>query len=310
MLCKDDCGELPPTLSGAIINHGDIFNEAQTADFLRGKSFDAVVNWIIFSPADIERDIRLFTGKTDQYIFVSTASAYEKPARSYIITERTPLANPHWEYSRKKIECEKLLFAAFNEQHFPATVVRPSLTYGDRWIPYHMASDKSWSLIDRIRRGKRVIVPGDGTSIWTITHNTDFAQGICGLVGNPRAVGEAFHITSDEVLTWNDILRQIGDAVGVEAKTAHISSEFILAFMPEKEGSLLGDKVVCSVFDNSKLKGLVPEFTTQTRFAEGIKRTVDFYDAHPGWQAVDEKFEAAVDKIIAAHDYGMGLAGR
>jgi nucleoside-diphosphate-sugar epimerase len=310
LLCKDDNSELPPALTGAFVAFGDIFNEVETAEYLKGKEFDAVVDWIVMEPADIERDIRLFTGKTKQYIFISSASAYQKPPASYIITERTPLSNPFWEYSRKKIACEQILTEAYKRNSFPATIIRPSLTYGDRLIPYHMGSSKKpWSLIDRIRRGKRVIMPGDGTSLWTVTHSVDFARGLCGLINHPLAVGEDFHITSDEVLTWNDILRQIGDAVGREAMAAHISTEFILSFMPEKAGSLLGDKVNSCVFDNSKLKKFVPDFSARIPFSEGVKRVVDFYDTHPSWQITDDAHEATVDAIIKAHDYGRRLGG-
>ena len=309
LLCKNDNNELPPVLSGAFVTFGDINDEAETAEYLQNHHFDAVVNWIVMEPTDMERDIRLFSGKTKQYIFISTAAAYQKPLPSYLITERTPLANPHWEYARKKIACEHILMDAYERHGFPATIIRPSLTYGDRYIPYHMsASKKPWSLINRIRSGKRVIMPGDGTSLWTVTHSIDFAQGLCGLTANPRAIGQDFHITSDEVLTWNDILRHIGDAVDAEAKPAHISTEFILAFMPEKAGSLLGDKVVSTVFDNSKLKAYVPGYQARISFAEGIKRVVGFFDTHPSWHITDDAHEALMDKIIAAHDYGKALA--
>jgi nucleoside-diphosphate-sugar epimerase len=307
LLCRNGI-QNAPHLSGAFVHIGDIHNEAETARFMANKEFDAIVNWIVWDTAQAKRDIRLFGGKTAQYIFISTASVYQKPPASYIVTEKTPLANPYWEYSRKKIACEQALTEAYEKEGFPVTIVRPSLTYGDKWIPYVMASDISWSLVDRIRQGKRVIVPGDGTSLWTITHNTDFAQGFAGLVGNGAAIGEDFHITSDEVLTWGDALAQIGEAVGTEAITAHISTEFILAFMPQKEGSLLGDKVLSTVFDNGKLKKFVPRYKPAVSFREGIKKTVAFLESNPQMQTVDAPYEAMIDRIIAAHDYGKSMA--
>jgi len=301
---------LPPVLSGAFVTFGDINDEAETAEYLQNHHFDAVVNWIVMEPTDMERDIRLFSGKTKQYIFISTAAAYQKPLPSYLITERTPLANPHWEYARKKIACEHILMDAYERHGFPATIIRPSLTYGDRYIPYHMsASKKPWSLINRIRSGKRVIMPGDGTSLWTVTHSIDFAQGLCGLTANPRAIGQDFHITSDEVLTWGTILDQIGEAVGTQPQKTHISTEFITAFIPQKEGSLLGDKVNSLIFDNSKLRRFVPDYKPVIPFREGIKKTVAFLQSQPSLQTIDEPYEATIDKIIAAHDYGKGMAG-
>lgn len=308
LLCRNGITDTP-ALSGVFVHLGDSNDEAGMSKFLQGKNFDCVVNWVVWDTGQAERDIRLFEGKTAQYIFISTASAYQKPPASHIVTEKTPLSNPYWEYSRKKIACERAFMTAYEKHGFPATIVRPSLTYGQKWIPYAMASDKSWSLIDRIRKGKRVIVPGDGTSLWTVTNSADFALGFAGLAANGKAVGEDFHITSDEVLTWGTILDQIGEAVGTQPQKTHISTEFITAFIPQKEGSLLGDKVNSLIFDNSKLRRFVPDYKPVIPFREGIKKTVAFLQSQPSLQTIDEPYEATIDKIIAAHDYGKGMAG-
>jgi nucleoside-diphosphate-sugar epimerase len=311
LLCLDNGAQSNFNLQGAKFHYGDINDEARVQGLLKEHMFDVVVDWVVGRPEQVRRDVRLFAGKTAQYIFISSASAYQKPSKQYLITEDMPLENPYWEYSRLKIECENAVMEAYREDGFPATIVRPSLTYGDTMIPYVMGSwGKPWSLVDRLRRGKRVIVPGDGTSLWTITHNTDFAKGIAGLMGNEKAVGEAFHITSDEVLTWDGILAQIAEAVGAKVNPVHISSEFILAFMPDQLGNLLGDKAVSLVFDNGKLKRLVPDFKAATPFRQGIKRTVEYLASRPEWQAADPEFEEGIDRIIAAHDYAMSLAGK
>ena len=293
-----------PVLDGAVFAYGDIHNEGEVAAYLRDKFFDVVVNWIIFEPSEIQRDIRLFTGKTKQYIFISTTAVYQKPPTHYIITEKTPQGNPFWEYARKKMECEGILMEACEKQDFPATIVRPSLTYGTHWIPYCMGSKKSWSLIHRLRSGKKIIVPGDGTNLWTATKSDDFARGFTGLVNNPAAIGEDFHITSDEVLTWNLILAQIAEAAGVQANPAHISTDFITTFMPEKHGSLIGDKVNSLVFDNSKIKSFVPGFQAKIPFREGVAEIINMYDANPALQITDPDYESLIDRIIAAHDSG------
>ncbi|MBD3241693.1 MAG: NAD-dependent epimerase/dehydratase family protein [Chitinivibrionales bacterium] len=265
--------------------------------------FDTVVNWIAFAPSDIERDIELFTGRTDQYIFISSASVYQKPATTHIITESTPLVNPHWEYSRNKIACEDRLMLELRERGFPITIVRPSLTYGDQLIPLVINSwNKSYTAVDRIKRGKKVIVPGDGNSLWTITHSDDFAKGFVGLLGNQRAIGHAFHITSDEVLTWNQIYNEVGRAVGVEPKIVHIASDTIAKFYPWEEGSLHGDKAVSAVFDNAKIKSFVPDFTATITWAEGMRRAIAWYEAEPGRIQIDDESNASWDKTIEAYE--------
>ncbi len=291
---------------GAHIIEGDIRDAAGAAEALRGHTFDAVVDWIAFTPEHVQTDIKLFQGIAKQYVFISSASAYQKPPQRYIITESTPLENRYWQYSRDKIACEKLLLAEHAKNGFPVTIVRPSFTYGDTMIPASQNSwQKPWSLVDRIRRGKPIIVHGDGQSIWTMTHNTDFAQGFVGLLGRSEAIGEAYHITSDEVLTWDQIYLAIGSAAGAEPNLVHIASEFICAFNPDDVGNLLGDKAVSGVFDNSKIKALVPDFKAEVPFAEGIKRTVAWFESRPERCGVDDAWNELTDRIIAAHRGAM-----
>jgi nucleoside-diphosphate-sugar epimerase len=281
---------------------------ARTA--LRGHTWDVVVQWIAFGPAEIRRDVELFQGTTRQYLFISSASVYQKPLAHYLITESTPRANPHWEYSRLKIACEEELEAAHYASGFPGVIVRPSLTYGEDQVPLVLnAWSQSWTTIDRLRRGVPVIVPGDGNSLWTITHNTDFAQGLIGLFGNQATIGEAFHITSDEVLTWNQIFQEAAQAAGVSApRFLHIPSDFLIACVPAVEGTLLGDKAVSAVFDNSKIKRFVPGFAAKTRFAEGIRRTVAWFDADASRKQIDEATNQRWDKLAAAYEQGLLVA--
>ena len=296
-------------IKGATILFGDINDEDKVKSLIENHTFDVIVDWIVFVPENAQRDIRLFTGKTSQYIYISSSSAYQKPVKNYLITEETPLENPYWDMSRNKIACEKLFMEEYKKEGFPITIVRPSLTYGDMIIPYPLTNwHKPWVLIDRMRKGKRIIVPGDGTSLWEITHNSDFAKGIIGLMGKQKAIGEAFHITSGEVLTWDIVVNQIAEVLGVEPQITHISSEFIIAFKPDEIGNLYGDKIVSVVFDNSKLKGIVPDFKATMPFKEGIAKTIAHYDSHPELQVIDTEYEEQIDRIIAAHDYGMSLA--
>jgi nucleoside-diphosphate-sugar epimerase len=297
--------------AGAAVLTGDI-DDAETIDGLIGqRRWDVVVDWIVYKPDQARRDLRLFAGRTDQYVFISSASAYRKPVRHYLIDEDTPLENPYWEYSRDKIACEEVLREAAAASGFPLTIVRPSLTYGDAMIPFAMNSwDKPWTLAARLLRGEPVVVPGDGTSLWTVTHNSDFARGLAGLLGNPRAIGEAFHIASDEVLNWNLILEAIAEALGVEAKAVHVASDFIAAFAPELDGGLRGDKADSAVFDLSKLRRFVPDFRAAVPFREGIGRTVAHFRAHPELCAVDAAFDELCGRVIRAHDYGKNLAAQ
>jgi nucleoside-diphosphate-sugar epimerase len=289
----------------------DAKDEAAVAEALGNQSFDAVVDWIAFTTADVERDIRMFRGRARQFIFISTASAYQKPVGHYLITESTPLANPYWQYSRDKIASEERLLKAYREEGFPVTIVRPSLTYGDTQIPLAVNSwEKSWTAVDRMRRGKKVIVPGDGSSLWVITHNSDFAVGLVGLLGHEQAIGHAFHITSNEVMTWDQFYRITAQAAGAEARIVHIPSDFVSACLPEEVGSLTGDKAVSVVFDNSKIKRFVPDYCARVPFAKGIQRTIEWFDADPRRKQIDEEANAAWDKLIDAYESGLEGAVR
>lgn len=287
----------------------DINDESAVAEALGTETYDAVVDWIAFTPDHIERDIRLFQNRTAQFVFISSASAYQHPVGHYLITESTPLANPFWQYSRDKIACEDRLMRAYRDDGFPITIVRPSLTYGDTQIVLAMNSwQKSYTALDRMRRGKKVIVPGDGSSLWVVTHNSDFAQGFVGLLGHRQAIGHAFHITSDEVLTWDQIYRITAEAAGVEPNLVHIASDFLSTCIPDQLGSLTGDKACSVVFDNSKVKRFVPGFTAKIPFAEGIRRTLAWFDADPARQQIDDSANAAWDKLIDAYEQGLANA--
>jgi nucleoside-diphosphate-sugar epimerase len=284
-----------------VISH-DV-HSGQAPDVLRGARYDVVVDWIAFTTADVERDMAWFSGGPDaattgQYIFISSASAYQKPPSHPVITESTPLANPYWEYSRNKIACEETLMRAYRATGFPMTIVRPSHTY-DTIVPVAV-SKSDFTIIDRIRRGLPVIIHGEGTSLWTLTHADDFARAFIGLCGNLRAIGHAFHITSDEWLTWDQILRLVGRAAGAEPNLVHVPSAFIAKVDPETGPGLLGDKSWCALFDNSKIKSFVPGWQAQIPFAEGIRRTVAWFDADRSRQTVDEKANARVDEILRA----------
>jgi nucleoside-diphosphate-sugar epimerase len=266
-----------------------------------------VVDWIAFTPAHIERDLALFAGRTRQFVFISSASAYQKPSTDYLITESTPLANPYWDYSRQKIACEERLLRAYREDGFPATIVRPSLTYGETQVALAINSwTKSYTVIDRMRRGRPVIVPGDGSSLWVITHNSDFAKGLVGLLGHERAIGHAFHITSDEAMTWDAYYRIAAEAAGVEPRLVHIPSDLIGACYPETLGGLLGDKAVSVVFDNSKIKRFVPEYRATVRFGEGIRQTLAWFDADPARRQVDDEANCRWDRLIEGYQRATG----
>lgn len=290
----------------------DIDDSASAAECLsKSGSFDVVVDWIAFTLAHVERDLNLFRGRTRQYIFISSASAYQKPPSHYLITESTPLSNPYWDYSRNKIACEERLLTAYREEGFPVTIVRPSLTYGDTQIALAVNSwEKSYTVVDRMRQGKKVIVPGDGSSLWVITHNTDFAKGLVGLLGNEQAIGHAFHITSDEVMHWDQFYRITAEAAGVEPQLVHIPSDFIGTCLPDKIGGLIGDKSVSVVFDNTKIKRFVPGYFATTPFAQGIRRTLAWFDADPARKQVDTEANATWDRLIDAYERGTAEAVR
>ncbi len=282
----------------------DICDEKKTAEALGDMTFDCVGEFIGFVPEQVERDFRLFSGRTKQYIYISSASAYQKPLSDYRITESTPLANPHWQYSRDKIACEEFLMKQYRENGFPVTIVRPSHTYDERSVPLGVHGDNgSWQVLRRMLDGKPVIIHGDGSSLWTITHNSDFAKGYVGLIGNIHAIGQAFHMTSDESVTWDQIYAIIADTLGVKLNARHISSEFLNAIGPyDFEGTLIGDKANTVVFDNSKLKRAVPDFTATVRADQGIRRTIEYVLAHEECQKADPEFDKWCDRVIAAYD--------
>ena len=295
--------EVPESVKQVIV---DVSDEAEVLRLLGHEQFDAVCEFIGFLPSQVERDIRLFSGRTRQYVYISSASAYNKPAASHVITEGTTLANPHWEYSRNKIACEELLMKEYREKGFPVTIVRPSHTYCERGVPVSVHGLKgSWQVLKRMMEGKPVIIQGDGSSLWTLTWNEDFARGFIGLLGNPKAIGEAFQIMSDEQLTWNQIYQCVGNALGVTPHIYHVASDFLVATSPKAwdfEGNLIGDKSVTVVFDCTKLKRAVPGFMATTRFDEGVRRCVAHILAHKELQTEDPEFDAWCDRIIEAQE--------
>ena len=293
-----------PVPQGARLLVGDVHGNMESlTSLLKNEQFDVVVDWIAFNLEDIERDIRLFQGKTGQFIYISSASAYQKPPAHYLITEETPLENPFWEYSRNKIACEARLMQEYRLNNFPVTIVRPSLTYGPSQIPLCGGSwQHPYTVIDRMLRGKEIIVPGDGTSLWTLTWNGDFAKGLIGLLGQSSAVGEAFHITSDEVLTWNQITLEAGRAAGVEPVIVHVPSDLIAAFNPSAVGDLIGDKINSSVFDNRKIKRFVPDFKCEVSWSEGVRRSLAWFTADPARQTIDPAMNQTWDKILSAYE--------
>ena len=278
----------------------DINNEEETAEKLKGMEFDCVGEFIGFVPEQLERDYRLFKDKTKQFIYISSASAYEKPPKDHVITEETPLVNPYWEYSRNKISCENYLMERYKKDSFPVTIVRPSHTYDERSVPMGVhGNGGSWQVVKCIKEGKPVIIHGDGSSLWTITHNSDFAKAYAGLIGNPAAIGEAFQITTDESISWNRIYKAVADELGVELKPYYVSSR-MLADMSDYDftGSLIGDKANSVIFDNSKVKKLVPDFKATVSAEEGIKMTVRYVLEHPEYQNDDPEFDSWCDKVI------------
>ena len=285
---------------GAHALTADINNAEEVRAALRGLQFDAVVNWIAYTPEDIERDLALFKGRVGQYVFISSAAAYQKPPAHYFITEEMPLENPFWDYARGKIACEERLRRARAEQGFPATIVRPSHTYETNF-PVAVGGGGTYTLADRMRKGLPIIVHGDGTSLWTLTHSEDFARGVLGLLGNTEATGEAFHITSDEVQTWEQVYQTIAEALGVEANVVHVPSDFIARAVPRLSGTLHGDKKWSAVFDNSKIKKFVPGFRASIPFREGIRRTLEWFEADERRRRVDESLNDEMDLIVRSY---------
>jgi nucleoside-diphosphate-sugar epimerase len=274
---------------------GDIREPASARAAIGSLAFDVVVDWVAFTPEHIETDLELFRDHTHHYIFISSASAYQTPPTSLPVTESTPLCNPFWEYSRQKTACEERLLRAYREESFPYTIVRPSHTYDCTLLPPH----GGWTVVDRMRRGEPVVVHGDGTSVWTLTHQRDFANGLVGLLGRDDAVGEAFHITSDEWLTWDRIHHILARAAGATAEIVHVPSEVINGYDREWGDSLLGDKSHSMIFDNSKIKSFVPDFAATIPFTQGAEEIIAWYDADPSRRTIDEDFDRTVSRIIA-----------
>jgi len=293
-------GQSKERVEGAHTIVADIHQPEQVKQALNGMHFDVIVNWIAFVEGDVERDIALFAGKTDQYIFISSASAYQKPPVYPIITESTPLYNPYWQYSRDKIACENRLMAAYREHDFPVTIVRPSLTYRNHF-PVAIGGWGCYTLADRLLKGQPIIVHGDGSSIWPVTHTEDFARGFVPLIGHPQAIGQAFHITSDTLITWDQIYKTIAHALGVQADIVYIPSDFIARVNPELGAGLLGDKSWSVIFDNSKIRQLVPDYKATIPFHEGVKKLLAWFDEDPARKWVAENVNHEMDAIISAY---------
>lgn len=295
---------------GAHLICADINSEEEkVAEALGGQTFDVAADFIAYVPAQLERDHRLFAGRTKQFIYISSASAYQKPPADFRVNEGTPLSNPYWQYSRNKISGEELLMRYYREEGFPVTIVWPSHTYNEEKIPVCVHGPKgSWQVVKRMMDGKLVIIPGDGTSLWTLTWNDDFAKGFLGLMGNIHAIGEAVQITGDETLTWNQIYRAIADALGVEFKPCYVASEFLAACSPAEwdlRGNLWGDKSNSVFFDNTKLKRLVPDFKANVRFDQGVRRALEHIQSHPEYQVSDPEFDVWCDRVIEAQEEAL-----
>jgi nucleoside-diphosphate-sugar epimerase len=284
---------LPPEVN---MLRADIRDPQSVRDLSEDLDFDAVVDWVAFTPAHVRADMGLFRDRTGQYVFISSASAYQTPPARMPVTESTPLRNPYWQYSRDKIACEDLLVAAYREEGFPATIIRPSHTYDRTLVPF----DGGWTVLGRMLAGKPVIVHGDGTSLWTLTHHEDFARAFVPLLGHPRTIGEAIHITSDDVLTWNQIAGSLAAALGVTARLVHVPSDAIAAAEPDWGAGLLGDKAHSMVFDNAKVRSIVPGWRAVIPFEQGAREIVGWYLADPARQVTDAGLDTAMDKLAAA----------
>ncbi|HTY11435.1 MAG TPA: SDR family oxidoreductase [Bacteroidota bacterium] len=294
-------GKRGTAVPGAKVLIGDISKPDEMRSILTDHAWDSVVDWIAYTVSDIQRDFELFKGKTKQFVFISSASAYQRPAASPFVTESTPLANPFWEYSRNKIACEEKLMSLYRSESFPVTIVRPSLTY-DTVIPVPVGGWTEYTTVDRIKKGKKIIVHGDGSSLWTVTHAEDFAKGFVGLLAHQQSIGHAFHITSDEILTWDQIHQAVAEAVGREAHIVHMASDFLASCDEEFRGSLIGDKATSVIFDNSKIKRFVPGFTATIPFRQGIKRTIDWFEADPSRQIIKKETNDMMERMIAQYE--------
>ena len=288
---------------GVKVINADAHDEEAVQRAVGDLTFDVVADFVAFEAADVERDCRLWRSRTGQYLFISSASAYQKPLSSPFITESTPLSNPFWQYSRNKIECEEFLMRKYREEGFPVTIVRPSHTYGDASVPLAIKGEKGcYAVLERIRKGKKVIVHGDGTSLWTLTHNTDFAKAFVGLMGNAHTLGETYHITSDEVLSWNQIYEIIGSALGVKPKIVHIPTDVLSSLHAGFYGGLWGDKSHSVIFDNAKVKKAVPDFTATMRFDQGVRRSLRYIYSHEEYKQEDPQFDAWCDRVIECYE--------
>jgi nucleoside-diphosphate-sugar epimerase len=285
---------LPPE---ARVLQGDIRDPASARAAIGDLEFDAVADFVAFTPEHVQADVDLFAGRTGQYVFISSASAYQTPVGRLPIVESTPLRNPIWPYSQDKIACEELLVRAYREDGFPATIVRPSHTYDRANLPF----EGGWTVAERMRRGQEVVVHGDGTSLWTLTHHVDFAKAFVGLLGHPQAIGDSFHITSDEVLTWNQIFEIVAAAAGARPRLVHVTSDAIFAADEAWGRSLLGDKAHSVIFDNAKVRALVPDYVATIPFAQGAREIVAWHDEDPARRVIDERVDALMDDLVARY---------
>ena len=284
---------LRPLPTGTTSLQADVRDVGATNAALKNMEFTSVVDFTVREPAQVTTDIEIFAGRTQQFIFISSASAYQKPAARLPITESTPLSNPFWDYSRKKIACEEAFMAAYRDKGFPVTIVRPSHTYDRTGLPF----DGGWTVVDRMRRGKPVVVHGDGSSLWALTHHDDFARAFVRLLGNPSTIGDSFHITTDDLLTWDQIHHLVARAAGVAARLVHVASETIAKVLPEWGPQILGDKAHSVIFDNSKIRRVAPGWAALIPYSEGARQTIEWIDQHPERQVVDPKVDAAFDLL-------------
>jgi len=267
---------------------------------LRGAAPDVVLNFLGYELPEVQLDFELFRGAAAQYVFISSATVYAKPPPRLPITEETPLGNPWWDYAQKKIACEQWLLERWERDQFPVTIVRPSHTYSRIWIP-NAVSSSSYTFATRLEEGRPVYVHDDGQTPWTLTTSADFAVALAGLLGRPEAIGQAFHVTSDEALTWNQIYNEIAAALGADApKIVPIPTDFICQIAPRFVGALKGDKAHPAVFDNTKIKRVVPGFNCRTSFRQGVRESVEWLRAHPEHQSRSAELEKVIDQVLAA----------
>ncbi|TDW95012.1 MULTISPECIES: NAD-dependent epimerase/dehydratase family protein [Kribbella] len=290
---KTSTRPLPPE---ARVLTADVDDASAFAE-VAGQDFDVVVDWLAFTPDQVRARTDALRGRVGQYVFISSASAYQTPPARLPITESTPLRNPFWQYSRNKIACEDLLTALYRDEGYPVTIVRPSHTYDRTLVPF----DGGWTIVERMRRGQPVVVHGDGSSLWTLTHHRDFARGLVPLLGHPRTLGEAFQITSDDVLTWDQIAQTLASAAGTSAQIVHVPSDAIAAAHPAWGAGLLGDKTHSAVFDNTKLRRVVPDFVATIPFESGAREIISWYDEDPARRRIDPSIDEAMNTLITRY---------